>query len=389
MEIIHSYDDQKVYEGFSHSSLLSFSYLCIVIALTGFGLVAMYSASYDEALRMGLPSSYFVVRQFLYALLGFGAFIIIQFVPMKRIEQAVPFLLVLSLVLMLLVVFTPMGSTRMGARRWLHIGMLPSFQPSELLKASVLLFLALLFSRTDGRQKSSTMWYAILLVSGSALLILLQRDYSTALVFIAVAFFFLLVVGIPFSLFVLCLVGIGIPACIFLLIEPYRIRRLVSFLFPAIDPSGMNWQVNNSLKAIASGGFWGKGLGNGQYKLGLIPEVHNDFIFASFVEETGLFGAFVLFALFACFAWIGLSRLSDQHQFTSYAAFALTSMIIWQAFVHIAVVVSLLPPTGIPLPFFSQGGTNLFVVLCECGLVYKITRLDYISKESYHADDLS
>jgi cell division protein FtsW len=149
----------------------------------------------------------------------------------------------------------------------------------------------------------------------------------------------------------------------------------VSFLFPSIDPSGLNWQVQNSLKAMSSGGIFGKGLGNGVYKLGIIPEVQSDFIFASIVEELGFIGVLLFFLLFISFAILGFGAAYRHgkagNQFTSLVAFGVTFMILWQAIVHVAVVSSLLPPTGIPLPFFSQGGTNLFMILGECGLLYR------------------
>ena len=153
--------------------------------------------------------------------------------------------------------------------------------------------------------------------------------------------------------------------------------RFSSFLFPGIDPTGLEWQVNMSLNAIKEGGLFGKGLGNGFYKLGSLPEVQNDFIFSSFVEECGLVGVFILFTLFLLFTILGLrgfmrERLKDE--FFSNLALGITAMIIIQVLINICVVTGLLPPTGIPLPFFSQGGTNLFVVIVECGLLYRVIK---------------
>ena len=132
-----------------------------------------------------------------------------------------------------------------------------------------------------------------------------------------------------------------------------------------------------SLNAIKEGGLFGKGLGNGFYKLGSLPEVQNDFIFSSFVEECGLVGVFILFTLFLLFTILGLrgfirERLKDE--FFSNLALGITAMIIIQVLINICVVTGLLPPTGIPLPFFSQGGTNLFVVIIECGLLYRVIK---------------
>jgi len=371
MQSAEESDSRSVVSGFS-----SFTLLCVVMVLVGLGLISMFSASYDEAIRLGLPSTYFFFRQIVFAALGFGAFIVIQFVPMRLIRILIPVLLLAAIVLMLLTIFTPLGSTRLGARRWIEIGPLPSFQPSELLKIAVVLFLAAFFSQPVSKKLSlNQILVPVVVLLGSALLIIAQKDYSTMLVFLGVGFSLLLVAGLPLSWLLLFLTGVAGPAVVFLLIEPYRIRRLVSFLFPTIDPTGLNWQVNNSIKAISAGGLWGLGLGKGQYKLGSIPEVQSDFIFANIAEEMGLLGVMALFLLFFLFAFIGFRtyvRFRNENRFNALAAFGITSLIIWQALVNIAVVTGMLPPTGITLPFFSQGGTSLFVVISESGLLYKI-----------------
>lgn len=358
-------------------SLKPFLFVCIVVALVGYGLIALYSASYDEALRHNLPTYYYFLRQTGFAVLGFIAFAIIRFIPFTWIKRAIPIFLIVSLLLMLVTLITDFGVSRLGARRWIQIGPLPSFQPSELLKVSVILYIASVLSRSTEQNKKVLfpLIAALGIVLLSALLIVLQRDYSTTLVFLLVALAMFVAGGVAFHYIALGAFGIGVPAFIFLFLEPYRIRRLVSFLFPSIDPSGLNWQVQNSLKAMSSGGIFGKGLGNGVYKLGIIPEVQSDFIFASIVEELGFIGVLLFFLLFISFAILGFGAAYRHgkagNQFTSLVAFGVTFMILWQAIVHVAVVSSLLPPTGIPLPFFSQGGTNLFMVLGECGLLYR------------------
>ncbi len=303
---------------------------------------------------------------------------------MRLIRILIPALLIVAIVLMLLTILTPLGSTRLGARRWREIGPLPSFQPSELLKISVMLFLAGFFAQVEpGRLALKKILIPGLVILGSALLIIAQKDYSTMLVFLGVGFSLLLVAGLPLSWLMLFLTGVAGPAVVFLLIEPYRIRRLVSFLFPSIDPTGLNWQVNNSIRAISSGGLWGQGLGKGQYKLGSIPEVQSDFIFANIAEEMGLLGILLLFLLFFLFAFIGFRtymRFHKVNRFNALAAFGITSLIIWQALVNIAVVTGMLPPTGITLPFFSQGGTSLFVVISESGLLYNLMLYHTIRK---------
>ena len=384
----HTYDDVTYPEKQPHFSLvkenwdwLPFMFICIIIGLVCFGLIILYSASYDEAIRHGLASSYYFSRQLLFALLGFIVFIIIRWIPLLWIRRSIPYLLLLSFVLMILTLVTPWGVERLGARRWLQIGPLPSFQPSELLKVSAVLYIAHILSKWD-RRSFLPIGISIAVVLTSALLIVIQRDYSTTLIFLLVTLALLAIGGLRLRYIGMFTIGVGTPAALFLFIEPYRIRRMVSFLFPTIDPSGLNWQVRKSLEAIRAGGFWGKGLGNGVFKLGIIPEVQSDFIFASLAEELGFAGIIFFFLLFSGFAFLGFSTARrfytkhPEHLFIALASFGITFMILWQALVNLAVVTALLPPTGIPLPFFSQGGTNLFMMLCECGFLYKCMVLD-------------
>jgi len=352
----------------------------VVFILVGWGLITLYSASYDEAMRLSLPPHYFFSRQAMFALFGFFLIAVFSLLPLSWIRFSSYPLLVLSLVLMMVTLFTPYGVEKMGARRWLDLPLLPSFQPSELVKIALILTAARLFGGDEeltGEKKSRRVLIFIALIIVSAGLMVAQKDYSTTAIFIATSGVLLIIAGVRLVWLSLFTVTLMVPMTIFLLIEPYRIRRVVSFLFPSLDPGGMNYQVNRALEAIQSGGLFGKGLGNGVYKLGLIPEVHSDFIFASFVEESGAIAVIFLALLFFLLFYFGVSSaLLALHgaRFVSYLAFGFSTMILLQALVNLAVVTRLLPPTGIPLPFFSQGGTNLLVVLAECGLLYRCVR---------------
>ncbi len=356
----------------------SFLFLLVVLILVGWGLLTLYSASYDEAMRLALPPSYFFIRQALFACLGFAVFWIMSILPLSWIRHASYPLLVISAVLMLMTLFTPFGVEKAGARRWIDLPLLPSFQPSELVKIAVIFTGAKLFSsskKKSERKMDIIIFFAVILVS--AALMVAQKDYSTTAVFIATAGTLVLIAGVALMPLISFAVVLAVPMVIFLLIEPYRIRRVVSFLFPTIDPSGMNYQVNRAIEAIQSGGLFGKGIGNGTYKLGIIPEVHSDFIFASFAEESGALGVLLLFALFLVLFLLGVHsayQAIGTDSFIAYLSFGFSIMILLQAMVNIAVVTRLLPPTGIPLPFFSQGGTNLLVVIAECGILYRCMR---------------
>ncbi len=358
--------------------LSPFTFIVLVVLLTAIGLVSMYSASFPEAVDHGLPHYYFFLKQIVFAFAGLVCATGITFVPTKYYRYAIIPLLVISLVTMLMTSFTPFGVTVFGARRWLDLPLLPSFQPSEIVKISVLLFLS--FWLSDPRCRKYLGWYyvvpiAIIVVFAS--LILFQRAYTTTILFLILSASLLIVGKFAIRWIVVFAAFISVPALYLLLGEGYRVRRVASFIMPELDPQGLNWQINMSLSAIREGALSGKGLGNGTYKYGLLPEVQNDFIFANIAEETGFLGVLAIFLFFALFAIIGYrsaSRMWPRDQFLSLVATGITTMIVFQVIVNVAVVTGMMPPTGIPLPFFSQGGTNLFVILVECGVLYRIIK---------------
>ena len=360
----------------SEGSFAPFTFLCTVIILICAGLLMLYSASYPEAISNGQPHYYFVLRQGIFALLGIACAAAIYFIPMKVIRLAAIPLVVISAVFMLLTSFSPYGVTVLGARRWLDLPLLPQFQPSELVKLSVIIFLSWWFSSTKTRKYIG--WYyvvplaVILIFTG---LILMQRAYTTGIHFLILCLTMCVAGRLRLRYIIIALAFLCVPAILYMLSEGYRVRRIASFIFPSLDPQGLNWQVNMSLSAIAEGGLFGKGIGNGVYKMGLLPEVQNDFILSSIIEETGIIGftfILLLFFFFALLGYRGAGRLSTRDDFASLVTIGITTMIVTQVVINIAVVTGLLPPTGIPLPFFSQGGTNLFIVIVECGLMYKM-----------------
>lgn len=360
-------------------SLAPFTFICVVVLLTLTGLMMLYNASYAEASAAGLPHYHFVLRQGIFAVLGFVGAVVVCLVPTKWIRLAAIPLVVLALACMLLTLFSPWGVTVMGARRWLDLPLLPQFQPSEVVKLAAIVFLSWWLS--DRRVKNYLGWYYIVplaLILVLTCLIVVQKAYTTGVHFLIIALAICIAGRLRLRYIAAALAFLAVPAVLFLFSEPYRVRRVASFLFPALDPQGMNWQVNMSLSAIAEGGFFGKGIGNGSYKLGLLPEVQNDFILASIVEETGLVGFLFIALLFVLFAVLGFraaGRLSGKDDFASLMATGITTMVVSQVALNIAVVTGLMPPTGIPLPFFSQGGTNLFVVIVECGILYRMIAL--------------
>ena len=359
----------------NRSISLFYLLILVLIVLVGLGLSALFSASYDKAMRLGLAPDYFFTKQLVYALGGVAAGCIAFFLPKIFLRFITPVLVLGGLILMFLTLFTSFGETRLGARRWIQLGPI-GFQPSELVKICAIFFLANYFDKHHNKLKffSANIYPAavVLIFSG---LILLQRDYSTALIFTAICFFLFIAAGTRFFYLFYMLSIVGIPGLLILLTETYRLKRVVGFIFKDIDPTGLNYQVNASLAAIKSGGLTGTGLGNGIYKLGRLPEVQSDFIFASFVEENGFLGGsfiIILFGLLAYAGYKGSIRLRESDPYLYFLGFGITSIIIWQALLNIGVVTGIVPPTGIPLPFFSQGGSSLLVTLGMSGLLCKV-----------------
>ena len=347
------------------------TFLIVTLLLTIFGLVQLYSASYNEALLNGVPHYYYVVRQLQFVGLAAIGSVIIVFLPSKVLKAFAWPLALAALALLLLTVFTPYGQEKFGSRRWLQIGPLPALQPSEFAK----LALILLFASYQGKPKKILLPAAVALLY--AALVFLQRDYSTMLLIVVIAFSMLLYSGVRLAKVVLLLLFLIPPLFAALFSQAYRIRRVASFFFPSLDPSGMNYQVNVSLKAIAKGRLFGAGLGKGTYKLGILPEVHSDFIIASVAEELGFVGILfiiLLFFLYALLGYNGAKRMIGRDPLLSALSYGVTTMVLSQAILNLAVITALAPPTGIPMPFFSQGGTNMFVVLIASALILNVLR---------------
>lgn len=359
----------------SSGSLAPFTFICVVVILVMTGLVMLYSSSYAEATMNGLDHYYYVLRQGIFAILGFVCAIVINLVPAKWIRLAAIPLVAIALVSMLMTLFTPYGVTVMGARRWLALPLVPQFQPSEVVKLSTIVFLAWWLTSPSTRRYLG--WYYVVpfvMIVGFTLLIVVQRAYTTSIHYLILALAICVAARLKLRYIFIACAFISVPGILYMLSESYRVKRIASFVFPSLDPQGLNWQVNMSLGAIAEGGLTGKGIGNGTYKLGLLPEVQNDFILSSIIEETGLVGfAFIamMFIMFAILGYRASVRLWPRDRFHALLSVGITTMIISQVALNIAVITGLLPPTGIPLPFFSQGGTNLFVIIVECGLLYR------------------
>ena len=263
-----------------------------------------------------------------------------------------------------------------GATRWLHLGPL-SIQPSEFAKIALIVFIAALLERRMERIDEPS--YALLpigVVLGTVVgLVLPQPDLGTAFSIVMIAGVMIFAAGISYR-YIAAIAAMGLPAFVVLIYSSeYRMRRVQAFLDPWADQLDSGYQVVQSMIAVAVGGLFGRGLMDGVQKLFYLPEPHNDFIYAVLSEELGLIGATVVLGCFCVIAWRGMrTALRAPDRFGAFLALGLTTMIAFQAFFNISVVLGLLPTKGIPLPFVSYGGSSLLINLIGMGILLNVSQ---------------
>jgi cell division protein FtsW len=347
-----------------------------VFLLTGLGLVTLYSSSYAFASRFYRSGLYFISGQLRAGALGMALFFLASRVNLELLRKLVKPLVVFAVVLCILTFVPGIGNTRNGASRWIKLPGGVTFQPSELVKFILPLYLAHIFDKKQDRldEFSAGVLPPVLVTALFFIIIYLQNNFSTA-VFIAVnALFIFFLAGVKLRYFFSAVVMLLPLSGLLILTKEYRLRRLISFIKPGWEPQGAGYQVGASIRTIASGGFWGKGLGQGIRKIASIPEVHSDFIFSSFAEEAGFLGVVLIFALFGVFGCLGYRGAARAGMYRKLLVYGLLTMILSQAMLNIAVVSGSLPATGLPLPFFSAGGSSLAITLLMAGLVVNICR---------------
>jgi cell division protein FtsW len=348
----------------------------VVVALCSVGVVMVYSASAIIAADRFHDPFFFLKKQFFWAVLGFACLWGAMRVDYRRLERLVVPLLVISLVLLLLVLVPPFGQQINGTRRWLRGGPL-SFQPVELAKFSLVLYLAAFLSRRQALMPSfSQGLLPPLLVAGlMAGLTILQPDLGNSLALIILTLALAYLAGARVA-HMLAIAGAALPAVgLLIALRPYRWRRMLAFVNPWDDPQGSGFQIIQSFLALGSGGWFGLGLGESKQKLFYLPEPYTDFIFAIIGEELGLLGATVVVGLFAVLIWRGLRiGLRAPDAFGGYLALGLTVMLATQTLVNLGVVTGTLPTKGLPLPFVSFGGSALLMTMFSTGVLLNISQ---------------
>lgn len=334
------------------------------------------SSAATSYVRNSGDAFFYVKRQSMWAIIGLLAMFSIMKIDIYRIRKYTGLALVGGIFLLILVIIPGVGTSVKGSTRWLGIGTL-SFQPSEVMKLIMVLFMAKSLSMYQDRIKYFVQGLAphLAVLGITCLLILMQPDLGTAVAIAGTTFILFVAAGAK----IIHLGGLGalgvavVSAAIYL--EPYRMKRFTAFIDPWADPSGSGFQIIQSLYALGSGGLAGVGLTNSKQKYLYLPEQHTDFIYAIIGEELGFMGTAIVIALFFLFVWRGLRiAVTAPDSYTSLVAVGITSMIALQAIINIGVVTGSMPVTGITLPFISFGGSSLVFTLIGVGLLLNISR---------------
>ena len=352
----------------------------LVLLLTAIGLVMLLSASFPSAYyeTKNNDPMYYFTRQGVFAIMGVAAMFFISKINYQRFRAFAKPLLFFAIILLALVLIPGIGQTRNNATRWIGVGELFTFQPSEIAKLAVVLYFSDSISKKKDKMRTTRygilpylFWMCVI-----AVLMMLEPHLSGTVLILGTGAALMLVGGIRWA-WVGAAVGFvgGVAALMLTGVIKYGQSRIAMWQDPFIDPRVEGYQLSQSLISIGSGGLLGVGLGKSRQKFLYLPEEHNDFIFAIICEELGLIGAAIIMLLFAALIlrgyWIALHT---RDRFGCLLVVGVTTLIAMQTFLNIGVVTGLLPTTGISLPFFSYGGTALSIQLAEMGIVLSVSR---------------
>ena len=357
----------------------------VTLALVAFGMVMVYSATSASATIGGGNPIYYLKRQAIFAAIGLAALVVLRRLSYRSLRHSAPLLIVGSL--FLLAVALVGGQNVNGARRWIDLGA-ASFQPSEIAKLAVVVWVALYLSKRPVPATLGELTKPLgLLLAVFCALILAEPDLGTVIAICVIVGAMLVVAGAPLRMLGIASAIAGGVVLIAIWLEPYRRTRFFSFINPWHDSQGAGYQIVNSMIGIGSGGLFGKGLGESVEKIFYLPEAHTDMIFSIIGEELGLVGVTLVLAAYAAFAWAGLRiALRCTDPFGKALAVGITTLVCGQAALNLAAVVGAAPLTGITLPLVSYGGTSLVVMLASVGILLNIARNDGVAARAQVRD---
>ncbi len=361
--------------------------LTVVMFLVVFGLLMIYSTSSYEAASDFGDSAYYLKRQAQSTVIGIVGLIIMVRFPYRHLQKFDIISMLVSAALLLLVI-TPLGVTRNGARRWLDFGII-SFQPAEVAKIAVIIYLASMIQRLERIGKNvvrSLKGIAIIMIPPiiiAGMVYIITDNLSSAIIIVGIAIAMLFVAVPDYKWFVIAAVAlVAAVAALVVYVSnadltdaSFRLGRVGAWLDPESYSTDKAFQTLQALYAIGSGGIWGKGLGQSMQKRGFLPEAQNDMIFSIICEELGLFGALAVILLFVILIWscmVIANKTTDR--FGSLLVVGVMAHYAIQVILNIAVVTNTIPNTGITLPFISYGGTSTLFLLMEIGIVLNVSR---------------
>lgn len=347
-----------------------FPLLGIVLCLVLFGLVMVYSTSSYRADELYGDSTYFAKRQLVFELAALAGMFVVSKIDYRRFARYSKYFLYLAMALLILVYI--IGTASHGSTRWIYIGAF-GFQPSEFAKLALIVYTADICTRKPRSLNTLKGLFRMMLLPLITIVLIAIENLSTAIICFGIVAIIVFVASPKNWHFVLMGV-VGILMCVlFIATAGYRADRIRIWLAPEKYDDG--YQTMQSLYAIGSGGFFGRGLGNSIQKMGFIPESHNDMIFSVICEELGLFGAVLVIIMFITLIYrCTVIAINSGDRFGGLIAVGVMAHIAVQVLINISVVTNTIPPTGVPLPFVSYGGSSIFFILLEMGLVLAVAR---------------
>lgn len=368
---------------------VNYYFLVVSVVLTVFGMLFLANLSAPSSLQLFGNTNYYLFHQLYALLIGLALAAIAFKVPLSFIKKITPFLFFANIALLLVVFLPYLGIELWGAKRWINIGG-NTIQPSEFLKVTAVLYLAAWVSnkfsknsskgwskRARGSYKNFTGVFLpfVLLLTVISIILLFQRDLGTLSIVAASLMAVYFVAGTPLWHTILTVAGSIAGGLLFIRIEPYRIQRLLTFFNPESDPLGRGFQLSQALMAIGSGGIFGRGWGMSSQKFGILPQSMSDSVFAILGEETGMIGCSILIVLLLLLFWQGIKIAKhSSDRFSKLTVVGIMTWLIIQAFMNISSSLGLFPLTGIPLPFFSYGGSHLIAEMVAVGLLLNISK---------------
>lgn len=359
----------------SKKSSMDWVLVFVVVVLVLFGFLMVYSSSYpDGYYKFNKDPFYFLRKQVVAAIAGFVGMIFIANVPYKIYGKFSRIILITCVGFALLTVVIGIASN--GAQRWISIGGI-TFQPSEIIKIGAVLFMADYFNKNRKNINSFSKGFlpSMFWIGFFCLLIAIQDDLSTSVILAGTLMVMFFCAGARishlFMLFALAVAGI----VVLIATQTYRITRIIVFFDPFKYKQDEGWQIIQSLLALGTGGLFGMGIGKSRQKFFYLPEAYNDFIFSIIGEELGFIGCVFVILAFVIFAWRGLRiSMNTEDFFASQTALGMTTLVLVQFMIHVAVATSSMPPTGRALPFISAGGSSLMFLLFSMGILLNISK---------------